>query len=275
MAASKSPVEMFARTVVARAYPRLIGQRRELSWLFFDIFLPLIATCSYVFVYKAIHAPEEYIGFVILGGAMTAFWLNMLWGMSTQMYWEKETGNLGLYVMAPNSLTAVMLGMALGGMVATTLKALVIVALGSWWFHVAYAVSSLALVGGVFLLTMTALYGMGMLFASLFLLFGREAWHMANLLQEPIYLAAGFYFPIRSFNFWVATGASIIPLTLGLDAMRQLLFPSGAALGFLSVGVEVSVLIGLSVVFLVAAKYALDYMERKAIQEGKITDTRK
>jgi ABC-2 type transport system permease protein len=97
----KSSLELFLRTVFARAYPRLIGQHREPSWLFFDIFLPLVATCAYVFVYKAIGAPEEYIGFVIVGGAMTAFWLNVLWGMSSQLYWEKETGNLSLFVMAP------------------------------------------------------------------------------------------------------------------------------------------------------------------------------
>src|SRR5690606_3117567 len=109
---------------------------------------------------------------------------------------------------------------------------------------------------------MIALYGMGMLFASLFLLLGREAWHLSNLAQEPVYLASGFYFPIKSFNYWVALAASIIPLTLGLDAMRQLAFPSGASLGFLSVSVEIAVLVVLSVVFVGAAFYLLSYMER-------------
>jgi ABC-2 type transport system permease protein len=269
-----SSFEIFWRSVVARAYPRLIGQHREPSWLFYDVFLPLVATCAYVFVYKAINAPEEFIGFVIVGGAMTAFWLNVLWGMSSQLYWEKETGNLSLFVMAPNSLMSVLLGMALGGMLATCLRALVIIGLGSWWFGVTYVVRDLAALAAVFGLTMIALYGLGMLFASLFLLFGREAWHLANLLQEPVYLVAGFYFPIRSFNFWIAAGASLIPLTLGLDAMRQLLFPSGAALGFLPVRVELLLLGGMCVVFLAAAKAALDYMERKAITEGRITDTR-
>jgi ABC-2 type transport system permease protein len=266
---------LFLRTVFARAYPRLIGQHRELSWLFFDIFLPLVATCAYVFVYKAIGAPEEFVGFVIVGGAMTAFWLNVLWSMSSQLYWEKETGNLGLFVMAPGSLMAILLGMALGGLLSTCLRALAIVALGTWWFDVTYAVGDVAQLAAVFSLTMTALYGLGMLFASLFLLFGREAWHIANMLQEPVYLASGFYFPIRSLNFWVAAGASLIPLTLGLDAMRQLLFPAAAARGFLPVGVELAALALLSAIFLAAARLTLDYMEKVAIREGRITDTLK
>ncbi len=45
-------------TVFARAYPRLIGQQREKSWMFFDVFLPMLAVSAYVFVYRAIGAPE-------------------------------------------------------------------------------------------------------------------------------------------------------------------------------------------------------------------------
>jgi ABC-2 type transport system permease protein len=266
---------LFLKTILARAYPRVIGQQREKSWIFFEIFMPMLAVSAYVFVYRAIGAPEEYVGFVVVGGAMTAFWMNVLWSMSSQLYWEKETGNLALYIMAPNSMMAVLLGMAIGGLVATALRAVAIIVLGTWLFQVQFTVTSFSQLIAVFCLAMTALYGMGMMSASLFLLLSREAWHLANLAQEPIYLASGFYFPIKSFNFWVAAAASFIPLTLGLDAMRQLIFPSGAALGFLNVTVEISVLIVLCVVFLTGAKFLLDHMERLAIREGRITESRR
>ena len=266
---------LFLKTIVARAYPRVIGQQRELSWVFFEVFLPMLAVSAYVFVYRAIGAPEDYVGFVVVGGAMTAFWMNILWSMSSQLYWEKETGNLGLYIMAPNSLMAILLGMAIGGLVATALRAVAIIVLGSLLFHVQYSVSSFTQLLAVFFLAMTALYGMGMMSASFFLLLSREAWHIANLAQEPVYLASGFYFPIKSFNFWVAAAASLIPLTLGLDAMRQLLFPSGAALGFLNVTIEITILSLLCVIFLVGAKFLLDYMEKLAIREGRITESRR
>ncbi|MBT3388869.1 MAG: ABC transporter permease [Chloroflexi bacterium] len=243
--------------------------------MFFDIVMPLLAVSAYVFVYQAIGAPEEYVGFVVMGGAMTAFWMNVLWSMSSQLYWEKEMGNLALYVMAPNSMMAILLGMALGGLVATTLRALAITILGSWLFQIPYQVTSFWQLFLVFTLAMIALYGMGMLFASLFLLLSREAWHLSNLAQEPVYLFSGFYFPIKSLNFWVAASASIIPLTLGLDAMRQLVFESGAALGFLSVPLEIGILAILSVVFVTAAKYLLAYMERLSIREGRITESRR
>ena len=268
-------VRLFFQTVWARAYPRIIAQHREKSWVFFDIFMPLLAVFAYVFVYQAIHAPEEYIGFVVMGGAMTAFWMNVLWSMSSQLYWEKEQGNLALYIMAPNSMMSILLGMALGGLVATTLRALVIIVLGSWFFHISYEVASFGQLFFVFTLAMIALYGMGMMFASLFLLLSREAWHLSNLAQEPVYLFSGFYFPIKNFNFWVAATASIIPLTLGLDAMRQLVFSTGATLGFLNVSVEIGILTGLCVIFLLGAKLLLSHMEKLAIREGRLTESRR
>ena len=266
---------LFLKTIAARSYPRVVGMQREKSWLFFDVFLPMLAVSAYVFVYRAIGAPEEYVGFVVVGGAMTSFWMNVLWSMSSQLYWEKEQGNLALYIIAPNSMMAILLGMAVGGLFATALRATAIIIVGSVLFNVTYSVASFAQLSVVFLLAMTALYGMGMMSASLFLLLSREAWHISNLAQEPVYLVSGFYFPIKSFNFWVAAAASFIPLTLGLDAMRQLVFPSGALLGFLSVEVEIAVLIGLCIVFLTGAKFLLDYMEKLAIREGRLTESRR
>lgn len=268
-------LRLFLQTIAARAYPRVIGQHREKSWIFFEIFLPFLSVVAYVYVYRAIGAPEEYIGFVVIGGAMVAFWLNILWSMSSQMYWEKEMGNLALYIMAPNSMVAILLGMALGGLLATTMRALVIIVAGSWLFNVSYSINNFFQLMVILILTMVALYGLGMMTSSIFLLLSREAWHLANLAQEPVYLVSGFYFPIKSLSFWVAIGASIIPLTLGLDAMRQLVFPSGETLGFLSVQTEIYVLVFLSVVFLIGAVLMLEYMERLAIREGRLTESRR
>ncbi|MCI2430900.1 ABC transporter permease [Candidatus Acetothermia bacterium] len=263
-------LNIFLRTVRGRSYPRLIGMQREKSWIFFDTFLPLLATTAYVFIYRALNAPPEFTGFVVLGGAMTAYWLNVLWSMATQLYWEKETGNLSLYLIAPTSRMAILLGMALGGMAATTLRAVTVLLLGSLLFDVTFSVENWGALLLVFVLTLVALYGLGMIFASLFLLWGREAWHLAQLFQEPVFLISGFYFPVRNLGFWVSIGASIIPITFGLDAMRQLLYPQ-AQWGFLDVNIEIAVLALLSVLFLVLAHRMLLWMETLARREGRLT----
>jgi ABC-2 type transport system permease protein len=267
--------KLFVQTVIGRSYPRVVGLLRERSWFFFDIFLPVLSVSAYVFVYRAIQAPEVYIGFVVMGGAMTAFWLNILWSMASQMYWEKETGNLALYIMAPNSLMAVLLGMAFGGLFATLQRALVITLLGTLIFGVGFQIGSYIQLFLVFTLTMLALYGMGMMASSIFLLLSREAWHISNLAQEPIYLISGFYFPLNSLNFWVAAGASIIPLSMGMDAMRQLVFAPGSFDPFLPVRAEILILTALSVVFIWGARWFLRKMEKLAIAEGRLTESRR
>src|SRR5208283_2290935 len=96
---------------------------------------------------------------------------------------------------------------------------------GSLCFGVTFAPANWWAVAGVFVLTLLALYGLGMVFASAFLLWGREAWHVVNLLQEPVYLVSGLNYPVRTLGTAVAVAASVIPLTLGVDALRQVLFP--------------------------------------------------
>lgn len=262
----------FLRTVIGRAYPRVIGMQREKSWMLFEVVLPLLQVAAYVYIYRAIGAPREFTGFVVLGGAMTAYWMNVLWSMASQLYWEKETGNLELYIIAPTSRMAILLGMAAGGIASTTIRALGVLTVGVLIFRVPMEVTSVPALVAVFLLTLIALYGLGMLLSSLFLLWGRQAWHLANLLQEPVFLVSGFYFPVRALGFFVALGASIVPITLGLDAMRQLLYPQMMeGLRFLPVGAELGALAVLGIVFLVFAHRALRYFEALARREGRLT----
>ena len=73
--------------------------------------------------------------------------------------------------------------MALGGLVATILRSVVIILLGSWMFNVQYTMINPLQLFAVFCLSMTSLYGMGMMLGSAFLLFGREAWAVAELVR--------------------------------------------------------------------------------------------
>ena len=259
------------RAIAGRAYPRIIGLTREPSWVFFEILLPFLAVSAFVFVYRALEAPEEYIGFVVIGGAMTAFWLNVVWMMAAQFYWEKDQGNLELYFTAPMHLMSILAGMAIGGLVMTSSRALAVILIGSLVYGVTYDVSDPWTLLAVFVLTMIPLYGLGMLFASLFLLWGREAFHLAQLLQEPIYFLGGVNFPIRAIGPLAAFAVATLPLAVGLDAMRQLAFPSTADQGILPVNVEMAILAVMAVVFLVAARFALRYLETLARREGRLT----
>ena len=262
---------LFVTAALARSYARVIWMFRNRTWIVQETVLPLLSVAAFAYVYRAMHAPEEYVGFVVLGAAMTAFWFNVLWSMGAHLYWERDSGNLEIYIMSPAPMMSILAGMALGGMTTTCVRALAILTSGVLIFDVPFHPSSWVLLAAAFLLTLVALYGLGMMFASLFLMFGREAWHTVNLLQEPVFLLTGMNFPIRIFPTAVAGVGLLIPLTAGMDAMRQLMFPARAeTFRFLSVETEVVILAGLALVFLTLAKRCLDYLERKAREEGRL-----
>jgi ABC-2 type transport system permease protein len=263
-------VIFFIRVMLARAYPRVIGLKRMPGWIVLETLLPVLSVSALAFVYRAARAPEEFVGFVFLGGAMTAFWLNVLWSMGAQLYWDRDNGNLELFIVSPASMMAVLAGMALGGMFITLVRATTIVLLGVFVFQVPFAPSSWWALFGVFTLTMLALYGLGTLFASIFLFWGRQALHVVSLLQEPVYLLSGLNFPVKTLGGGVASVAALLPLTTGIDALRQILFPT-AADGLLPIWAEVIALAVLAVLFIVLAKYMLDLLQRRAKEEGRLT----
>jgi ABC-2 type transport system permease protein len=204
---------------------------------------------------------------------MATFWLNVLWGMGATVYWERDSGNLELYIMSPAPMMGILTGMALGGMTTTVVRAAVITITGIFAFDVPLQPTSWWLLVAVFVLTLAALYGLGMMFASLFLLWGREAWHLVNLLQEPIYLMSGTNFPLAPIIDRLGVRAlavivSALPLAAGMDAMRQVLFRTP---GLFDVEIEVAVLAGMSVLFFFGARWLLRYLERRAREEGKLT----
>jgi ABC-2 type transport system permease protein len=81
---------------------------------------------------------------------------------------------------------------------------------------------------------------------------------------------SGFYFPVKALGPWVSVIASVIPITLGLDAMRQELF-GPAAYGLMPVAWELAILVVLALGFLVLAKVSLGYMEELGKKEGRLT----
>jgi ABC-2 type transport system permease protein len=260
------------RAVLGRAYPRLIGAAREPSWLFFEILLPFLAMSAFVYVYRALRAPEEFIGFVVLGGAMTAFWLNVMWLMAGQLWWDKDAGNLPLYMTAPINLMSIMLGMALGGIGMTITRAAVVLGVGTWLYGVTFRIEQWVLLIVVFLVTLVALYGFGMLLSSLFLLWGREAWHIVRLAEEPVFFVSGLNFPVGRLGLLGAVAISTIPLAVGLDAMRQLAFPGGVgAFGTPPPEVELLILVAMAIVFLALARLFLGVIIRIARHEGRLT----
>ncbi len=259
------------KAAYARMWVRMKGGNRELTHWIAEVILPVLTIGAYVILYRSLGLAPRFGSAVIIGGAMIAFWTNVLWNMSAQWFWEKEMGNLEMYMVAPVSRMAILLGMALGGMVNTSLRAIGIILLGIYVFQVPFAVSDIFAAMLAFILTVIALYGLGMVFASLYMLYGREAWHTNMLLQEPVFFLSGSYFPTvytSVIPIWVQVTATIIPMTVGLDAVRRVTINGG---NITTIWPHIVALLIFTALLLPIARKALNYMENLGKKEGRLT----
>jgi len=263
-------VRYFIRVVIARAYVRVIGAQRELSWVIGDTLLPFLSVSAFVLVYRAMKAPPEYTGFVVLGGLLMTFWLHMIWTMAMQLFWEKEMGNLARYLMTPLSRPALLLGMALGGIIMTSSRAMIIYLASRLVFNMRFQVDEPWMAVGIFIVTLAALYGMGMTLSSLFFMAGRGVLYGMQLFYEPVFFLGGFYFPVRQLGMILATAAAaLIPTTLGLDALRQTMLGAYRT-GLLRPSVELAILTAMAIMFITISIIAVHRMEELGRRYGKL-----
>ena len=269
-AGAREEVRRNLAAVWARARVRVVASFRNREWFIGETVFPFLTMAGFILVYRGLRAPAVYEAFVVLGGAMIAYWNNVLWSMASQFFWDKEQGILQLYLIAPVSRMSILFGMALGGLVMTTSRAGAILLGGVLVFDVSFPLDRVLPALGLFVLSLAAVYALGMILCSLFLLWGREIWHTATLFQEPVHLVTGFFFPVRALGMGVAVLASLLPVTLGLDGIRQVFYGS-AARGLLPLAWIPWILLALLAVYLVLARISLRAMEERGKREGRLT----
>ena len=257
------------RTMKARALVRLWSIFGERLWIIVNMGFPILSSLALSLLYYSIGA-ADYIGFAILGGVMVAFWGNVLWSMASQFNWDKQEGLFEIYLTSPASLSAILIGMSFGGIIGTAPSAIMVIATGWAIFHPVVA-ASWGAVALTFGLTLASLYAMGMTLSSLYLTYGREAESMNNALQDPVSMLSGLYFPALGaaspFPIAVQAVASLIPLTIGMDALRKSLFQG---MDVWSIWPSLVTLAVMAVVFLAISDRALKALENRGRREGTI-----
>jgi ABC-2 type transport system permease protein len=254
----------------ARALVRLWSIFGEPLWIVVSMGFPVLSSLALSLLYFSIGA-SGYVGFAILGGVMVSFWGNVLWSMASQFNWDKQEGLFEIYLTSPASISAILIGMSLGGIIGTVPSALIVMGVGWALFHPVVNASW----GGVALtfgLTLASLYAMGMALSSLYLVYGREAESMNEVLQEPVSMLSGLYFPSigsgSPFPLALQAVAALIPLTIGMDALRKTLFYGG---GLGQVALDLAALAVMAVVLLGLSTLALSLLERKGRRDGTIS----
>jgi ABC-2 type transport system permease protein len=142
---------------------------------------------------------------------------------------DRKEGFLLSVLVAPVSRSAIVLGKVLGGTTLATIQGLIFLIFAPM-VGVHIGLGSFALIVVTVFLVSFALTALG--FAIAWPMDSTQAFHaIINLFLIPLWLLSGALFPISGASVWLRVLMRINPLTYGVEALRQLLYPaSGGSL---------------------------------------------
>jgi len=137
---------------------------------------------------------------------------------------DRKEGFLLSVLVAPVSRSAIVLGKVLGGTTLATIQGLIFLVFAPL-VGVHIGLGSFALIVVTVFLVSFALTALG--FAIAWPMDSTQAFHaIINLFLIPLWLLSGALFPLSGASGWLRVLMRINPLTYGVEALRQLLYPA-------------------------------------------------
>lgn len=260
-----------------------IGMKQTLrypAWFLNVFFGPFVWTTTFVLTYRAMISPSsiqnfselsggitDIPSFVILGSGIAFYWLSMLWGTGYFIENQRGAGTLEVLFLAPTNRVTLLLGVALQDFVFSSITIGITVSLCSFAFGLNLNVADPLGLILCFILTVAALYAVGIFFASFFVL-TRSANLLANFLQTPIMYFSGMTFPVNAIPKIFLFFSALIPITFGIDAFRKM---SLAGASITMVSHDIFALVAHIVIFSILGVWGLRFAEKQALRKGDIS----
>lgn len=221
-----------ARAFWATAKRELLIRRRYPDWFVAMLLWPILMPTFTVFAVQALAGPDnrggklfaelagttDYIGFVFIGIVMWT-WLNTaLWQVGATLRTEQRRGTLESNWVTPASRQAIMFGSGLTNMLSSLTTVAVSLAFCKMAWNIDLTFNPF--LGLIFLLSTAAIYGIGLIFASLVLLV-KELGSAVNFVRGMFMVFCGITYPISVMPHWMQSVANALPLTYSIRLIRE------------------------------------------------------
>jgi ABC-2 type transport system permease protein len=168
-------------------------------------------------------ASQHYLNYFYPGALIMIVLFTSIFAMMSVIEDRKE-GFLLSVLVAPVSRSAIVLGKVLGGTTLATLQGLIFLVFAPL-VGVHIGLGSFLLVAMTVFLVSFALTALG--FAIAWPMDSSQAFHaIINLFLIPLWLLSGALFPLSGASWWLRALMRINPLTYGVEALRDLLYPA-------------------------------------------------
>lgn len=208
---------------------------------------------------------ENVVGFLIIGTLASQAWDATVWSCGFALQSDAYQGTLPSILASPGNRMAVVLGYGLGDFVLSAPAVIVTLVVGLGFgatFDIANPLLALVALTVVF---MSAL-AIGVACSGLFVL-SRNANPLANFLQTPIWILAGFYFPRSVLPDWMEPIGAVLPITHALEALRASML-RGA--GWIELADELGIAVLASGAFLLLGVWSLRRVDHELRRTGSL-----
>jgi len=216
---------------------------------------------------KGLVGTDDLITFVTLGYIFVGFINMALWAMGWSLRKEQFWGTLESVFVAPVPRWVFALGMALHSTLHQGLMIFLQIIVINLIFKLTIAPSgilpSLLVVG----LMLIALYGFGMMVASLTLIF-KQGWLVSEALSGIMMIITPIAYPLAVLPLFMQKAAMFLPTTYGVMTVRHFLI--GEQMGF-TVWTAFSRLVVLGVVWVAVGIMIFEIIDRRTRRTGTIS----
>jgi len=210
-------------------------------------------------------AEQDVLGFLLAGALAVYAWGATVWACGFGLSMEAHAGTLGPIYASPTSRLAIVTGYGVGNFVWSlpSMASLLVVGLA---FGAEFQIASVVLAIVAIALVYLSALSIGIACGGLFIL-SRQANSLANFLQTPIYLLAGFYFPRSVLPDWLEPVGAVLPIAHAVDALRAATLASA---GWWEVAPDLAATIGGCAVFVAIGILSMRRVEHAVRRSGDL-----
>ena len=195
--------------------------RRYWGWEVAFLIFTVSSSLSVLYIGKAQGGEQSELVLYLGIGTLVWSYLRSVFGEIGEMIvWERWEGTIEYTMMAPISRLTHMLGIATFSVVYAFLRTVILLGALGLFFDVDLGGANLTGATVVILLGSIGFVGVGIMAATLPLLFPEKGEQMNFVISSVLLLVSGVYYPIEVLPGWMQGLAAISPATYVLDGMR-------------------------------------------------------
>jgi ABC-2 type transport system permease protein len=199
---------IYWRTVLTVAEITFRHQMNDSFIVFAILIQPVIVATLALFMLKDTAANAAM--FVVVGSGLTGLWSGLLFISGNSISVERWEGTLESLVGAPTPFDVIVFGKNLANVVQSLLSMIMAYLLAALFFGIRLQLDQPLLFFLSLLLSVFAFICFGLTIAPLFVMY-REVQQWQNALEYPMYILAGFLFPILLLPGWTTPISYVLP----------------------------------------------------------------